>query len=80
MPTRRHGEALRPGWVVITVQCAHGLLHPDPARPPSPYAVVALDQQVEVTSVAPNTRCAPTRTRAFLLHADPHCGQRFAIA
>ena len=45
MPVRRDGAATQRGWVVLTVQCAHGLLHPDPARPPSPYAVVAVGDQ-----------------------------------
>ena len=50
------GAPSQDGRIVLTVRAAHGLLHLDPHQPPSPYAVIAIDQQVSMTAVAPDTR------------------------
>ena len=50
------GAPSQDGKIVLTVRAAHGLLHLDPHHPPSPYAVISIDQQVVMTAVAPDTR------------------------
>jgi hypothetical protein len=50
------GAPSQDGKIVLTVRAAHGLLHLDPHHPPSPYAVISIDQQVHMTAVAPDTR------------------------
>ena len=52
----KSGVPSQDGKIVLTVRAAHGLLHLDPHHPPSPYAVIAIDQQVVMTAVAPDTR------------------------
>ena len=50
------GAPSQDGKIVLTVRAAHGLLHLDPSHPPSPYGIIAIDQQVMMTAVAPDTR------------------------
>jgi hypothetical protein len=52
----KNGAPSQDGKIVITVRAAHGLLHLDAHNPPSPYAVISIDQQVMMTAVAPDTR------------------------
>ena len=50
------GAPSQDGKIIITLRAAHGLLLLEPHHPPSPYAVIAIDQQVFITAVAPDTR------------------------
>ena len=45
-----------PGKMIVTVQSAHGLLHLERNKPPSPYFVLSLHSQVQVSAVSPETR------------------------
>jgi len=52
----KSGAPSQDGKIVLSVRAAHGLLHLDAHHPPSPYAVIAINQQVFMTAVAPDTR------------------------
>jgi hypothetical protein len=50
------GQPNMPGKMIVRVQSAHGLLHLEKAKPPSPYFVLSLMSQVNVSAVSPETR------------------------
>ncbi len=56
-----NGVPSQVGKIVITVRAAHGLLLLDANQPPSPYVVIAMDQQIDLTAVAPDTRYVATQ-------------------